>query len=109
MSRYENPNLNKWTGSEKTGLWEFWSYRYCYLVIIRLDNGKYKPLLGATANIEISGAPLPPEGYYQYDTFEQAEAHLHKYVDYTRDVWDAQAKEALNKRLHMQNPAVFPA
>lgn len=108
MSRYKNPNLNKWIGNDKNGVWEYCYYRYCYLVIMRLDNGKFKPMVGALGDLETPSMPLPKCGYHQFDTFEEAEKFLHKYVDYIRDEWDVKAKEALNARLHRLNPSVFP-
>jgi hypothetical protein len=107
MSRYENPNLNKWSGSEDTGVWEFRYYRFCYLTIRKLDNGMYKPVIGAIGNLEMPGVPLPKEKYHQFCTFKEAEQFLYKYVDYIRDVWDIEAKKALYARLHKLNPSVY--
>lgn len=109
MKFLENPNLNKWIGSEKTGMWEFSYYKYCYLTIRKLDNGKFKPMIGSIGEIETPKVPLPLEGYHQFNTFEEAKNFLYHYVDYIRNEWDAKAKHALNARLHRLNPNVFPA
>jgi len=72
------------------GIWERWNYRYCYLVIRQLDNGKFKPMIGAMGDLSMPGADLPSEGYHQLNTLEEAKEFLHKYVNYVRDVWDKQ-------------------
>lgn len=107
MSRNKNPNLNKWVGSEKTGTWEFSYYRYCYLTVRRLDNGKYKPMVGAIGRIETPDCPVPEVGYFQFDTLEEAQKFLYKYVDYVRDVWDVQAKEELHEFLNKNRPESY--
>lgn len=98
---------NKWHGNDKNGVWEYGDYRCCYLVIRRLENGKFRPNLGACGDVSFPGMPLPAEGYFQYDTFKQAENHLFAYVDWLRDEWDTQAKVELYERLIKLNPRVF--
>lgn len=98
---------NEWLGDEKHGVWEYGNYRHCYLTIRRLDNGKYRPNLGSDGNVPLADKPLPVEGYFQYDTFEQAAKHLFDYVDWLRDEWDENAKVALYAKLHKLNPNVF--
>lgn len=99
---------NKWHGNDKTGVWERGQYRYCYLTIHRLDDGKFKALLGATSETNYPGTPLPECGYFAFDTFKEAEQHLYNYVDWVRDIFDKQSKIALQNRLHYMNPNVFP-
>jgi len=36
---------------------------------------------------------LPPEGYHQLNTLDEAKNFLHKYVAYIREVWDKQIIE----------------
>lgn len=99
---------NEWQGSEKTGIWEYGNYRYCYLTIRKLDNGMYKPALGAFNDIPYPGHDLPECRYFEYSKLEQAQKHLFEYVDYIRDVYDEQAKLDLQKRLHLMNPEAYP-
>lgn len=106
MSRYKDPNLNKWVNNDEAGIWEYSYYRGCYLVIMREDN-KFKPMVGASSNIETPSMPLPACGYHLFNTFKEAEQFLYDYVDYIRDEWDRKAKIALNNRLHRLNPEVF--
>jgi len=42
------------------------------------------------ADLSMPGADLPPEGYHQLDTLDEAKNFLHKYVAYIREVWDIQ-------------------
>lgn len=97
-----------WHGSEKTGVWERGNYRLCYLTIRRTDEGKFIPAVSGCSDINYPNVPLPPNKRFEYDTFEQAENHLFKYVDYIRDVYDIWAKNALQKRLHTLAPEVYP-
>lgn len=101
--------LTQWVGNDKYGVWEYGQYRSTYLIIRRLENGKYMPVQGASTNIDYPGVPLPANNRFEYDTFEQAENHLFKYVDYIRDIFDIQAKQALQTRLHNARPDIFPA
>lgn len=100
---------NKWHGDESGTVWEYGDYRYCYLTIRKLENGKYKPALGAFNNIDYPGYELPACGYFEYDTFEQAAKHCFEYVDYIRDVHDEKARKQLHAAMHRLNPAVYPA
>lgn len=100
----ENPNV--WLGDEKRGLWEYGSYRYCYLTIRHLDNGKYQPAVGAFTDIPYPGYDLPASKKFEYNTLDQAKKHLFEYVDYIRDVCDKQAKLDLQKRLDILNPKI---
>ena len=43
-------NLTKWVGNDKFGVWEYGQYRSTYLVIRRLDNGKYIPICDVNVN-----------------------------------------------------------
>ena len=99
---------NKWLGNDKHGVWERGQYRYCYLTIRRLDDGKFKAVMGASVNTSYPNVPLPECGYFAFDTFKEAEQHLYKYVNWIRDVHDGQAKLDLQARLHKRNPDVFP-
>jgi len=83
---------SKWKDLQ-CGIWERWDYRCCYLVIRQLDNGKFKPMIGAMADLSMPGADLPPEGYHQLNTLDEAKNFLHKYVAYIREVWDKQIIE----------------
>lgn len=100
---------NKWHGNENNGAWEYGDYRRCYLTIRKLDNGKYRPNVGSDGNIPLPDKPLPPEGYFQFDTFEEAANYVFKYVDWIRDVWDNQYRNMVQKNLHKSNPNVFLA
>ena len=91
-----------------SGCWERWDYKCCYLTIRQLDNGKFKPMIGAMGDLTMPGVELPPEGYHQLNTLEDAKKFLHEYVDYIRNVWDKKAKEDLIKLLHNMRPDVFP-
>lgn len=109
LRSYLIENSNTWLTTGDTGLWEYGNYRHCYLVVRRLENGKFKPMIGAVGDIEVPGIPVPPEGYHQFDTLKQAQDFLFKYVDYIREVRDEEEKLALQQRLHRMNPKVFPA
>lgn len=98
---------NKWHNIGNT--WEYGNYRHCYLTIIKLDNGKYKPGIGSLCDINYPGHDLPACGYFQYDTLEEAKKHLFEYTDYIRDVWDKENRLALHRNLHHSNPKVYPA
>ena len=98
---------NKWHANNDT--WQYGNYRYCYLTIRKLDNNKYKPALGAFNDIPYPGHDLPSCGYFEYDTLEEAQKHLFEYVDWIRDVYDIEAKKALQRRLHDCNPMIYPA
>ena len=102
-------NLTKWVGNDKFGVWEYGQYRSTYLVIRRLDNGKYMPVQGASTNIDYPGVPLPANNRFEYDTFDQAKNHCFKYVDYIRDIVDIKRKQDLHTRLHNARPDIFPA
>jgi hypothetical protein len=104
----DQPNTWLSTGT-RTGLWEYGNYRHCYLVIRQLENGKFMPMVGAWGAIETPDVPLPDEGYHQFDTLEQAQNFLYKYVDYVRDVRDIIEKKEIQMKLHRLNPAVFLA
>jgi hypothetical protein len=99
---------NKWFGSEETGTWEYGNYRYCYLTVRKLDNGKYRPNVGAFGDIPTPDAPLPKEGYFQFDTFEEAAKHVFKYVDWIRNVWDEEAKILLHNDMNRLMPHIYP-
>ena len=99
---------NKWHGSAVNGAWERGQYRCCYLTIRRLDDGKFKALLGASSDTSYPDKPLPECGYFAFNTFVEAEQHLYKYVDWIREVRDKQALLELHNRLHKMNPSVFP-
>jgi hypothetical protein len=109
---YRSPLIitpNKWLGSYDVGLWEYGNYRHCYLTIRRLDNGKFKPAIGACNDIPYPGYDLPKCGYFEYSTLEEAKKHLFEYVDYIRDVHDDRAKLELQQSLHIMRPDIFPA
>ena len=99
---------NKWHGNDAHGVWERGQYRCCYLTIRRLNDGKFKALLGAASDTSYPGMPLPECGYFAFNTFVEAEQHLYKYVDYVRDFRDKECKIELHKHLHIMNPNVFP-
>jgi hypothetical protein len=99
---------NKWLGNDVHGVWERGQYRCCYLTIRRLNDGKFKALLGATSDTSYPDMPLPECGYFAFDTFKEAEQHLYNYVDYVRDFRDKQFILDLHNRLHRMNPSVFP-
>ena len=100
---------NVWHGDVDKGIWERGQYRSCYLVIMRLENGKFKPLLGATKDIECPKHPLPAKGHHECDTLEQAKQLLYDYVDHVRDVRDIEDITMLHKRLHRLMPNIYPA
>ena len=111
-ARYRSPTVetpNKWLGDEKLGSWQYGDYRYCYLTIRRLDNGKYKPALGSFNDIPYPGHDLPECGYFEYNTLEEAKKHCFEYVDYIRDFHDAEARLDLQRSLHKMRPDVYPA
>lgn len=98
---------NTWHADENGCVWEYGSYRYCYLVI-RLDgNGKYIPSVGSFTGIGYNDKKTPASGRFEYDTLEQAKQHLYDYVDFIRDVQDARDKRTLHNSLHDRNPAVY--
>lgn len=99
---------NKWHGSDTNGVWERGQYRCCYLTIRRLDDGKFKALLGASSDTSYPGTPLPECGYFAFNTFKEAEQHLYNCVNYIRDFRDKQSILDLQNRLHRMNPNVFP-
>ena len=101
--------LTQWVGNDKYGVWEYGQYKSTYLVIRRLDNGKYLPLQGASTDIPYPGVPLPINNRFEYDSFKEAENHLFKYVDYIRNVHDLKSKHDLHVRLHNAVPNVFPS
>ncbi len=107
MGKYKDLNTNTWHGEEKIGVWEYNDYRCCYLTIQRLSNGKYKPMLGASGNLDMPSAPLPPSGYHELNTLEEAKRFLFDYVDYIRDVWDKKVKDNLHDYLSRVNPKQF--
>jgi hypothetical protein len=96
-----------WHANEQAGTWEYGNYRHCYLFVLRLENGKYKALIGSGENIPYGNKTLPECGYFAYDTLEEAKAHCTEYVDWVRDVYDVQEKLALQARLHRMNPKVY--
>jgi len=98
---------NKWLGSEKTGTWQYGDYRRCYLTIRKLDNGKYRPNVGSEGNIPLPDKPVPAEGYFQFETFEEASEHVFKYVDWVRDVWDSQYRTMVQNNHHRSKPNVY--
>ena len=98
---------NKWHGSDTNGVWERGQYRCCYLTIRRLDDGKFKALLGASSDTSYPGTPLPECGYFAFNTFKEAEQHLYNCVNYIRDFRDKQSILDLQNRLHRMNPNVF--
>lgn len=100
---------NKWLGSEDKGYWEYGNYRCCYLTMLKLKNGKYRPNVGGEAKISLPGELVPVEGYFQFDTFEEAANKAFKYVDWLRDVRDIEEKHSLQKKLHKLYPHIHPA
>ena len=50
-------------------------------------------MIGAMGDLSMPGADLPPEGYHQLNTLDEAKNFLHKYVAYIREVWDKQIIE----------------
>lgn len=100
---------NEWHAHEGGTTWEYGNYRHLYLCIRKLENGKYKPSVGAQNDIDYPGHDLPACGYFQYDTLEEAKKHLYEYTDYIRDVWDDENRKAHYRNLHRANPNVYPA
>ena len=107
MPCVETPN--KWLGSEDKGFWEYGNYRCCYLTILKLDNGKYRPCVGGERELPLPDKLVPIEGYFQFDRFEQAANHAFKYVDWLRDVRDIKEKNTLQAKLHKLHPHIYPA
>lgn len=98
---------NKWHNLGDT--WSYGNYRYHYLTIRKLENGKYKPCIGAQGDIPYPGHELPKCGFFEYDNLEAAKKHLFEYTDYIRDVWDKEAILAHRRNLHNSRPDVYPA
>lgn len=80
---------NKWLYTPN-GIWEYGDYKCVYLCVRKTEDGKFIPTANGSPNVRIENWDFLNNDYMYFDTLEEAQNHLFKYVDNIR------AQEAAN-------------
>lgn len=83
---------NKWLKKENADIWEYGSYKSCYLCVRKTDEGKYLPTINGSPNIRIDGWTFSNNTPMLFDSLEEAQQHCFTYMDTIRAGEKAQSK-----------------
>jgi hypothetical protein len=94
---------NKWLHTSEF-VWQYGDYKCCLLTVIKTEEGKYKPLVNGSNNIQIENWRYNHPETIIFNTLEEAKNYTFKYMDAMRAREDAEFKkisESLKNYAHV--------
>lgn len=93
---------NKWIKHPTVDQWEYGDYKCCYLSIRKTEDGKYKPCVNGSNNIQIENWKFNDPKPVLLDTLKEAQDYLFKYMDGVR-AREAKEYEQIREGMKIMN------